>query len=133
MVVLSNTNQQTIQVGQQLTFPVTLFKSCKNDCCGGIRNTSVKMCHKGPHRIAFHANLGTDTEARQLVIAVDGVQLPETTMITVPATAGQFENVSAETIVRNCCGCVSVTVVNNGTTPVIVGANPALIIEEVSN
>lgn len=129
MIVLSNTAEQTIPAGQTMTFNTVLYKSNKDDCCGGIRNSSVNVCGKGPHKIEFHANLGTDTTVSQLIIQVGGAQLPETLMQTVPAGTGNYVNVSAGTVFNNCCGCSTVTVLNNGTTPVVVRANPVLIIK----
>lgn len=131
MIVLSNTSEQIVPAGQALTFNTVLFDNNCSECCGGIRNNSINLKRKGPHKIEFHANVATNVSARQLVFQVDGVQLPETQITTPLIAEGSTVNVSAATVVSNCCGCVPFTVINNGAVPVTVRANPVLIIERV--
>ena len=65
----------------------------------------------------------------QLALQVGGETLQETTMISAAAAVGDLNNVGAETRVRNCCGDYDrVTVVNTGTSDVVVGPNAALVI-----
>lgn len=134
MIVLSNTIEQTIQPGQSLIFDEVILKA---GCCECHRkNTgSVKLRSNGIYSIGFSGNIGGETAATavQLAISVGGSPLLETTMISVPAAIADRNNVSTETRYRNCCGDYDrVSVTNTGTVPVIVAANSSLVIDRRS-
>lgn len=129
MIVLSNSQQQTLLPGQALTFDlVKLHSGCAE--CHREGSSAVKMRCSGIYELSFHANIGgTVAGPVQLALQVGGETLPETTMISTATTVGDLNNVGAETRVRNCCGDYDrVTVVNTGTSDVVVGPNAALVI-----
>lgn len=129
MIVLSNSATQTLLPGQALTFDLTRLHSGCGEC-HRQGSSAVKMKCSGIYEIAFHANIGgTVAGPVQLAIQVGGETLPETTMISTAAAVGDLNNVGAETRVRNCCGDYDrVTVVNTGTSDVVVGSNSALVV-----
>lgn len=134
MLVLSNTLEQTIQPGQAIIFDevVTSAGNCE---CHRRNSSSVKLRSNGIYSLGFSGNIGGETAATavQLAIALGGTALPETTMISVPAAVADRNNVSTETRVRNCCGDYDrVSVINNGTVPVIVAPNSSFVIGRYS-
>ena len=64
-----------------------------------------------------------------LAIAVDGDTLLETTMTETLALATDVHNVHTSTKSCDRLGGSTVTVVNTGTTPVELAANPALVVK----
>lgn len=129
MIVLSNSQQQTLLPGQALTFDlVKLHSGCGE--CHREGSSAVKMRCSGIYELSFHANIGgTVAGPVQLALQVGGETLQETTMISTATAVGDLNNVGAETRVRNCCGDYDrVTVVNTGTSDVVVGPNAALVI-----
>lgn len=129
MIVLSNSQQQTLLPGQALMFDlVKLHSGCGE--CHREGSSAVKMRCSGIYELSFHANIGgTVAGPVQLALQVGGESLQETTMISTVTTVGDLNNVGAETRVRNCCGDYDrVTVVNTGTSDVVVGPNAALVI-----
>lgn len=133
MIVLSNSLEQTLAVGESIVFDKVLIHSGCGEC-HRENTSSVKMIHKGDYHIEFHGNIGatTETTPAQLTISVGGEALPETTMISVSTAAGDINNVGSATIVKNCCCDYSrITVTNNGTVPVNIDANSALVIYRI--
>ncbi|UNI72519.1 MAG: hypothetical protein [Chaetfec virus UA24_144] len=134
MIVLSSTVAQTLQPGQALTFNDVILHSGCGECHRG-GSGSVKLRANGIYEAAFSANVSSATAATpvQLSLAIGGEPLPETTMISTPAAADAFNNISTQTAIKNTCGDYDrVTVVNTGTAPVTVGANPVLFIKRLS-
>lgn len=128
MILLSNTTDQTINPGQALTFNVIVISSrCNNNESHRINGGDITVKRScGVYNIEFSANVGS-TEAggvAQLAIYQGNSPLPETTMISTTAAAGDLNNVKAATFVRPVQCCETFTVVNIGTTPINVGANP---------
>lgn len=131
MIVLSNSAAQTIQPGDAAVFNLRkLHTGCGEAANSGSGPVRIK---NGIYSIEFTGNVGgaADTQPN-LAVAVDGSPLLETTMTETVALDTDVHNVHASTLFRNCCGCLSVTVRNTGTTPVILAANPALVIKRVS-
>lgn len=134
MIILSNTAEQTVQPGQPITFNEVILHTG----CGEYhrQNTSlVKMRAVGIYEIHFNANVGSATAATpvSLVVEVDAAPLPETAMSNTPAAVTDRNSVSASTAVKNCqCDNGSVTVINTGTTPITIAANPALFIHRIA-
>lgn len=127
MIVLSNTTTQTLNPGQAIVFDDVLLHSGSCEC--HRKNTAaVKLRANKIYDVHFNGNIGAVAAGpAQLAIQLGGVTLPETTMISQTAAAGNLNNVSAETAVRNCCGDYDrITVVNTGTAPITVRANSCL-------
>ena len=134
MIELSNTTAQTINAGQSLTFDTVVLKS---GCAEAHRTNSgiVTLRMKcAIYEVHFAANIsGTAAGPVQLAIALDGEPLAETTMITSVSTAGDLDNAATATLIRTDCGCCGkITVMNNGTEPVVVGANPSFFVKRVA-
>lgn len=134
MIELSNTMTQTINPGQALTFDATILKT---GCAEAHRTNSGIVTLRADcaiYEVHFAANVsGTAAGPVQLAIALDGEPLVETTMISTVAAAGDLNNVATATLVKTGCGCCGrITVVNNGLSIVVVGANPALFVKRVA-
>lgn len=131
MIVLSNTTEQTLQPGQSINFDEVVMAAGTCEC--HRRNTgSVKMRSNGIYEVSFHGNIGGETAATpvQLALTLGTSPLLETTMISVPAAVTDRNNVGASTRIRNCCGDYDrVSVTNTGTVPVVVAANSSFIVE----
>ena len=130
MIVLSNSNAQTLLPGQSATFNVVVLHTGCGEC---YRPNSgvVNLAGKGSiYEISFGGNIGTETagDAAQLAIALDNSPLLETTMISTMAAVGDLNNVSRGTYVKTCCcnSANAVTVINTGSTTVNLDANPLL-------
>lgn len=127
MIVLSNSTEQTLTPGQSITFDlVKLHTGCGE--CHRTGTSSVKLRCNGVYDVSFAGNIGgTVAGPLQLVIELDGDPLTETTMISTPSAVGDLNNVARGTYVRNYCGDYDrITVTNNGTSDVVVGANSVL-------
>ena len=135
MIELSNTTAQTLSPGQALTFDTVLLKS---GCVESHRTNSGIVSLRAKcsiYEIHFSANIsGTTAGPVQLSIELDGEPMAETTMISTVATAGDLNNVAASTLVRTgCAGAYEhITVVNTGTSDVVVSPNPAFYIKRVA-
>lgn len=131
MIKLSNTIAQTVPVGQSLTFnQVLLHTGCGE--CHRANSGAIKMRGNGVYEVGFSANVTGATAAVpvQLTLAFGGDLAPETTMVYTPAAANAVGRVSIVDPVRNCCGDYDrVTVVNTGTTPIIISANPLFFVK----
>lgn len=134
MIVLSNSLEQTVQPGQAIAFD-TIVQHTGCGECFRLNSTSVLMRAKGgTYECHFNGNIGGETAATpvQLVMAETGAPLQETLMISTPAAVGDLNNVGAATLVKNCCcECDRITVMNNGTEPVVVGADCCLFVKRV--
>lgn len=125
MIVLTNTVAQTVQPGQVVTFnTVKLHTGCGE--CYRQGTNSVKLKTNGVYEVDFFGNVASSAAGTpvQLAIALGGVAQPETVMVSSPATADTYNNISTGTFLKNCCGDFDrVTVVNTGTAPVLLSAN----------
>lgn len=130
MIILSNTVEQTVAPGQPITFDtVVMHTGCAE--CHRAGTGSIKMRKQGYYVISFKANV-SGTAPVSLAVETGGEPLPETVMVTTPATATSLMNVSCETVYGNCCGDYDrVTVVNTSTTDITVGAGPCLFVRRV--
>lgn len=136
MLVLSNTLDQTIAANAPLVFNTEIIRTGSGCNCNSRGINRIPHVSAGVWEVEFHGNIGATTETTEvsLAIAVDGVILPETRMDSSSEAAGEINNVSAATIIKiNGCKCTSaaVTVVNVGTVPVNIEANPALILKRI--
>lgn len=134
MIELTNTSAQVIQPGQSVAFNTVVLHTGCGECYR--RNTpSVKLRANGIYEIAFSGNVASATAATpvQLALALGGIGLPETVMVSTPATANTFNNIASSTFVQNTCGDYDrVTVINTGTTPVTLSANMKLSVRRLS-
>ena len=95
---------------------------------------SVKLNRSGAYMVSFHANVTGATAATpvQLALALGGDVMPETTMIFTPETANTVGQVSiCLPVFNSCCDYDRVTVVNTGTTDIVISANPMLAISKM--
>ena len=130
MIVLSNSNAQTILPGQSATFNVVVLHTGCAECYrpnSGVVNLSGR---NAIYEVDFSGNIGTTTagDQAQLTIMMDGSPLLETTVKSTMAAVGDLNNVATGTYIKTCC-CSSanaVTVVNTGSTTVNLDANPLL-------
>lgn len=133
MIQVSNSTAQELQPGQALTFQKVNHKSSAKSCqCWNSQlPTSVKLCSKGTHDVSFHGNItGAAGAVLQIAIAIEGQPIVTTAMQAVPAAEGNLVNVSARTLVKNCCCDVDrISVINSGAVPVTIAPNSTLIIE----
>ena len=128
MIVLSNPAAQTIQPGEIAVLNYVVQRSgCDALWPGGSGPLHIKC---GIYGLEFTGNIsGAVGTQPNLAVAVDGVPLAETTMTASVAADGDVYNVHASTRRKNCFGGAVVSVQNTGTTPVILSANPALVVE----
>lgn len=136
MISLSNTTTQTLLPGQALNFDKENLKT-KNGCeCHNPQAPgSVKLCSKGIYELHFSGNITGSAAAAvlQLSLAIGGQPLVETAMDSVPAAAGDLNNVSTTTYLKACCCDLDrVSVINTGTTPVTIAPNSVLGIHRLS-
>lgn len=136
MIELTNSVAQTVQPGQTVTFDRVLGHSGCAECYDARVPGSVKLTgHGSTYEIQFSGNIGGDTAGTpvQLAVALGPTALPETVMVSTPAAANEFNNVSTGTFVRNnCCDFDRISVVNTGTVPVLVSANMNLRIKRIA-
>lgn len=134
MIELTNTAAQTIQPGQAVTFDKVLLHTGCGECFTRRANNSVKLRNNAVYEVSFSGNIaGTAAGVVQLAIALGGQALPETVMVSTPAAANTFNNVSTGTLIKDCCCDVDrISVVNTGTTPVLLSANMNLRVKRVA-
>lgn len=133
MIILSNTTAQTLAPGQAITFNTVVLHTGNGEC-HRPGTSSVKMKANGIYEVSFDGNIGTTPAGvAQIAIQVGGETLAETTAISRSINAGDLNNVSCKTAVKNCCCDYDrLTVVNTGTTNVTIGASPSFFIKRVS-
>lgn len=134
MIELTNSVAQTVQPGQAVTFNTVVLKTGCGECHRRGTN-SVKLRPNAKYRVDFSGNITGTTAGTpvQLAIALGGQALSETVMVSTPATANAFNNVSTGTLISDCCCDYDrITVVNSGTTPVIISANMNLRVQRVA-
>lgn len=134
MIQLTNNSAQTVQPGQIVTFnQVSLHSGCGE--CYRTGTNSVKLRANGIYKVEFSGNISSDTAATpvQLAIAIGGLPIADTVVVSTPSAANDYNNVSTGAYIRNCCGDFDrVTIVNTGTVPVLLSANMNLRIERRS-
>lgn len=133
MIVLSNSAAQTIAPGQTVLFDRKVLHTGCSEChrCG---TGSVRLRGQGIYGVEFSGSVGgaANTQAN-LTIALGGDPLRETRRTATIEAATDVQTVAMSTRVRNCCGDYDrITVVNTGTTPVILQAGSSLVINRVA-
>lgn len=127
MIILSNSIAQVVQPGQSVVFDTIVLKTGNAEMYRPNTSAVTCCCKNGLYNVEFSGNIGSTTAATdaQLNVAYDQTPLLETTAISMTTTAGDLNNVSTGTSVRNeCCCCGRVSVVNTGTEAINIGANP---------
>ena len=131
MIIVSNTTAQTLAPGQALVFDNVVWQSgCNCNPNEYFRNNSpLIQVRPGCYDVKMGANIGGTVAAApvQLSIALDGSALPTTTASQTPAAITDFNNVSRSTLIRvpNFTSA-SVSLINSGTSTVVVAANSTL-------
>lgn len=124
MIVLSNSNAQTVAPGQAVTFDTRIMHTgCAE--CWRIGSGAIGLKCQGIYECQFTGNCGTGT----LALALDSAPLTETTMNN---SGADVANIHCSTAVKNCCGNDSITVINTGTEAVELDANPCLFIKRIA-
>lgn len=128
MISLTNNTSQELNPGQSLTFNLVLLHTGKSECYQP--NTGAIMLKRlnAIYDIDFSANIGAIAPGvASIVMTLNGSPMPETTMISQTAAAGDVNNVAKSTSISTMCGCgpVTVTIENNGEAAVVV-ENPLL-------
>lgn len=136
MISVTNLTEQTLQVGQSITFDQVVIQS--RSCAESFRDgSSAIRTGIGAFRADFTGNIGGTTAAApaQLSVSVDGAALLGSNMVSTPAAVGDFNNVSSggNYFVNTPCvgGGASVTVTNTGVNPVVVAAGSKLSVMRV--
>ena len=132
MIQLSNSAPVTVAPGSAVVFN-TVTKNTNNCTCFNQITGAVKMTSRGTYIVAFSGNISGATPGTpvQIAIAIGGTALQTGTMISTPAAANDFNNVSKYLYVpNNCCDMDRVTVVNTGTTDVTIGAGATLSVKK---
>lgn len=131
---ITNVATQTITAGSVVTFDSTAVRPT---CCMAFREGSGTVILKGQQNgkrrylISFEGNValptGADVVPISLALALDGEPIESTRMISSPATAGVFNNVSVSTYIDVPCGCCLGVSVENTTGATIEVSNASLL------
>jgi hypothetical protein len=134
MIILSNSIAQTINPGQSATFDTVIMKKGCSECFRPGSGAVFLRKYPATYDIDFSGNIGTAAAGTaQLAIAAGSAPMLNTTMISETAAAGDLNSVSKRTAIDTCgCGAESCTIVNTGTEPVTLGANPTFYIRRIA-
>ena len=133
MIVLSNSETQTLAPGQSITFDLeVLHTGCAE--CHRKGSSAIKLRNQGIYELHFNGNIGaTAVGTAALRMRAGGEDLPETSMIATVGAVGALYDVSATTLFKNYCGDADrITVTNVGTTSVVVAPNTAFLAKRVA-
>ena len=127
MIVLSNPTAQTIQPGDDAVFTTAVQRSGCDTFWQGPGPVHLKC---GIYCLEFTGNVGGAPATQpNLAITIDGMVLPETMMTVTTALDTDVFNVHSSTRRKNMFGGAVVAVRNVGTTPVVLQANSAFVVE----
>lgn len=133
MIIVSNSTAQTLLPGQTLTFDTVVWQSGGCNCRPNEyfrMNSPLIQLRPGCYEVTMSGNIGGTVAATpvQVAIGLDGSALPTTTGSQTPAAITDFNNVSRSTLIRvpNCTSS-SVSIINNGTSTVVV--NPGFTLQ----
>ena len=133
MILLSNNATQTIAPGESITFDlVPLHTGCSE--CHRQGSSSIKLRKQGIYELHFNGNIGaTAVVTAALQMEAGGEPIQDTSMIATVDTVGSLYNVSATTLIKNCCGDYDrITVTNVGTTTITLAPNSAFFAKRVA-
>lgn len=135
MIQLTTSAAQTLAPGQALTFDVTELRSgCAEAHRAGSSIVTLRA-NCGTYEVTFGGNVTASAASPvQLSIELDGEPLASGTMASEVTTANVANAVSRTVAIRPGCGgcCGRVTVVNTGTTAVIVSAGATILVRRVA-
>lgn len=129
MIVLSNSETLTVPVGGSLTFDTERLRTgCAE--CHRAGTGSVRMKRRGAYDVEFTGNISSATTGEvRLIMKIGDDVLPETEIISNVYGPNNYSNVSAKTgVYVGCCDYSRVSVVNEGTTPVLIAPNSSFIV-----
>lgn len=134
MIILSNSIAQTINPGQSATFDTIIMKKGCSECFRNGSGAVLLRRYPATYDISFSGNIGGEAAGPvQLAISMSNSPMLDTTMISTTASAGDLNNVAKRTAIDTCgCGAESCTIVNTGTEPVTLGANPTFYIRRIA-
>lgn len=128
MIVLSNSESQTVGVGDSILFDTVRLKTGCTEC-HRPGTGSVKMRTPGVYDISFTGNATVADGYVSMVATISDDPLPETQITSFVASESEYNNVSFRTAIANCCGDYSrVRIVNNGETEFTLAANSAFVV-----
>lgn len=133
MIALTHDVEQTVAVGEALNFNTKVYKSHDGcECNTEFATNFIKIRKRGKYDVHFHANVsGADTTALSLSLALGGVVIPYSTMVSTPTIDG-LNNVSITVPIKVCCGDFDrITVVNTGTTAITIAEYPFIEVHRV--
>lgn len=116
MIEIIGTDIQTVNVGQNVLFPLT---TVKGGCAERHRTGSglITLLKPGRYLVTFSGNIAVPTGQTvgeiSVGIARGGEVLPGTIMRVTPAAVEQYFNVSAQTYVDVYCNCCENASVEN--------------------
>lgn len=133
MILLSNSDNVTVQPGQAVTFDLVKLKSGNGEC-HRPGSSAIKLRCNGIYDLHFHGNLGGAAVGTvQLQMEAGGEVIPESTIILTEDTVGSLNNVSVTVPFKNCCADYDkITIVNTGTIAAVIGANAAFYVSRRS-
>lgn len=133
MIILTNNASLELAPGQSLTFNTDILHTGCAECHRTGSGAVTLRMQQAIYDVFFKANIGaTAPGAAQIAMFLNGSPMPETTMVSTTAAAGDVNNVACETAVRTCCcGPETLTIVNNGETTVVI-EQPLLKIKRVA-
>ena len=122
MIVLTNDTSITLGPGQSATFNLVVLHTGCAECHRAGTGAVILRMQKAIYDAYFKANIGaTAPGVAQLAMFINGSPMPETTMVSTTAAAGDVNNVSCGTRIKTCCcGPETLTIVNTGETTVVV-------------
>ena len=132
---------QTVQANQNVLFTDTVV-GCSNSLLHRtgsglvtLKGNTTTQC-RARYRITFSGNIaiatGGTADPISLAIAINGEGVTASTMISTPATTGEYNNVSSSIFVDVPRGCCFEVAVKNLSTQAIDVQNANLIIERVA-
>ena len=133
MIVLSNTNAQTLTPGESLIFDNTVIQSgCAEHHADN--SASVLMLKPGMYEIHFTGNVAgiEDESTLRLGIRVDSNTLSETTMMKTVCRKEYYSNVAAATIVRCETKGKDIGVTNIGAAPIVIAPHSSIFVKRVA-
>lgn len=133
MIVLSNTNAQTLTPGESLIFDNTVIQSGSAEHHAD-NSASVLMLKPGMYEIHFTGNVAgvTDESTMMLGVRVGSNTLSETTMMKMACLKEYYSNVASATIVRCETKGMDIGVTNIGTTPITIAPHSSIFVKRVA-
>lgn len=133
MIVLSNTNAQTLTPGESLIFDNTVIQSGSAEHHAD-NSASVLMLKPGMYEIHFTGNVAgvTDESTMMLGVRVGSNTLSETTMVKTASLKEYYSNVASATIVRCETKGMDIGVTNIGTNPITIAPHSSIFVKRVA-